>query len=356
MNIYTNCSLLHYNTFGIQVRADMLVEYESVGELKQALALYHERMGEKPLLHIGGGSNLLFLCDFKGMVLHSLVEGYKVVGEEGDDVLVRVGAGMTFDDFVSESLWRGWYGLENLSGIPGQVGASAVQNVGAYGTEVGSLIEKVEGVSLSDGSQHSWKGAECGYAYRQSIFKQELAGQYAITYVTYRLHRTFRPQLEYGGVRQAMAEAGFSEDTLTAMKLRQVILFIRRQKLPDPAIQGNAGSFFMNPVVSKREFDSLCRRFPGIPGYRQGEDAFKVPAAWLIEQCGWKGRRWNDSPAAVHDRQPLVLVNKGGARGTEILHLCEDIQTDVKKKFGIELRHEVNIVAPEGDLDDIDDD
>ena len=353
MNIYPNCSLLRYNTFGIQVKADVLVEYENIKELKQALELYHERMEEKPLLHIGGGSNLLFLCDFQGMVLHSLVEGYTVVGEDGDDVLVRVGAGMTFDDFVSDSIWRGWFGLENLSGIPGQVGASAVQNVGAYGAEVGSLIELVEGVSLSDGSLHSWKGTECGYAYRQSIFKQELARQYAITYVTYRLHRTFRPQLEYGGVRQAMAEAGLNEDSLSAMKLRQVILSIRRKKLPDPAVQGNAGSFFMNPVVTKRKFDSLCKRFPDIPGYKQGKDTFKVPAAWLIEQCGWKGRRWHDSPAAVHDRQPLVLVNKGGASGTEILRLCEDIQLDVKKKFGIKLRHEVNIVAPGGYFEEI---
>ena len=353
MNIYPYCSLLRYNTFGIQVKADLLVEYASVGELKQALALYHERMSEKPLLHIGGGSNLLFIYDFRGMVLHSLVDGYSVIAEEGDDVLVRVGAGMTFDDFVSDSLWRGWFGLENLSGIPGQVGASAVQNVGAYGAEVGNLIETVEGVSLSDGSMHKWHGSECGYAYRQSIFKQELARQYAITYVTYRLHRTFRPSLEYGGVRQAMEQAALTEDSLTAMKLRQVILSIRRHKLPDPAVLGNAGSFFMNPVVTKRKFMSLRSRYPDIPGYMQGANAYKVPAAWLIEQCGWKGRRLNDSPAAVHDVQPLVLVNRGGARGSDILHLCEEIQTDVKKKFGIKLRHEVNIVAYGGEFEEI---
>ena len=353
MNIYPDCSLLRYNTFGIQVKADLLVEYESVAELKQALTLYHERMEAKPLLHIGGGSNLLFLTDFRGMVLHSLVEGYSVVGEEGDDVLVRVGAGMTFDDFISDALWRGWFGLENLSGIPGQVGASAVQNVGAYGVEVGNLIELVEGVSLSDGSPHEWRGTECGYAYRQSIFKQELSRQYAITHVTYRLHRTFRPQLGYGGVRQAIAEAGLDEDSLTAMKLRQVILFIRRRKLPDPAVLGNAGSFFMNPVVTKRRFQSLRKQFPDMPGYEQGKNAYKVPAAWLIEQCGWKGRSWRDSPAAVHDSQPLVLVNKGGASGTEILRLCEDIQEDVMKKFRIKLRHEVNIVAPGGYFEEI---
>ncbi len=326
----------------------MLVEYSSEDELHQALDLRSREMPHSPLLHIGGGSNILFLDDFPGMVLRSRIEGISLISEEGDDVVVRVGAGTSFDELVSESIWRGWYGLENLSGIPGQVGASAIQNVGAYGAEAAQLIELVEGISLTDGKPCSWLRQECNYGYRQSIFKQELAGRYAITYVTYRLHRTFRPNLEYGGVRKAVESALIPEEQLTAMQLRQVILGIRRHKLPDPAELGNAGSFFMNPVVTKRKFQNLRRRFPDMPGFELGADEVKVPAAWLIEQCGWKGRQWRDSPAAVHDRQPLVLVNRGGARGVEIYYLCEEIQYDVKKKFGIQLHHEVNVIDWDG--------
>jgi len=348
MNIQTSCSLQPYNTFSIFVKASLLIEYASEDEFRQALTIRAQRQPRKPTLHLGAGSNVLFTTDFPGTILRSLITGYELVGEDGDDVLVRVGAGMLFDDFVGEAIWHGWYGLENLSAIPGQVGASAVQNIGAYGVEVGHLIERVEGLSLRTGLPKSWEGAQCRYGYRQSIFKQELARKYAITYVTYRLHRTFRPRLDYGDVRETVVKAGLKEENLTAQQLRQVIMHIRRQKLPDPAVIGNAGSFFMNPVISEADFTRLRQKYPSIPGFPIADGNVKVSAAWLIDQCGWRGKRLKDTDAAVHDRQPLVLVNLGNAKGHSILMLCHDIQFDVHARFGILLRPEVNIIGPVG--------
>ena len=332
------------NTFGIEAQCRELITYNSEEALQEALASIHDRYEGLPVLHVGCGSNLLFLGDYKGIVLKSAIKGFTVKNETDDEVLVEVGSGEICDDFIAGAVQRGWYGMENLSLIPGQIGAAAVQNIGAYGVEACDVIEEVHGISLKDGSEHLWKRDDCKYSYRQSIFKDELWGKYAIIRVTFRLSKHFEPNLQYGGLCKAIEQAGFSEKTLTAEQLRQVIIGIRRAKLPDPAVQGNAGSFFKNPVVPEQQAKFLLSEYPKMPHYpAEGTGGkVKLAAGWLIEQAGWKGRSLG--PAAVHDRQALVLVNKGGATGRDIQKLCEAIKKDVADKFGIELEPEVNFI------------
>jgi len=259
------------------------------------------------------------------------------VSEDADHVWVRVGAAIVWDDFVAYSIANGWSGAENLSLIPGEVGASAVQNIGAYGLEAKDLIEKVECISLSDGTRRVFKNEECNYAYRSSIFKHELKGQYAVTYVTYRLSKQFVPHLDYGNLREQLA----SNPSLSAAAVRQKVIEIRRSKLPDPEVLGNAGSFFMNPIVTREQFEALRAAYPQIP-YYDVPNGVKIPAGWLIEQCGWKGRTLGR--AGVYEKQALILVNRGGATGEEVVRLCRTIQQDVFKKFGIEIHAEVNLI------------
>ena len=330
------------NTFGIEAQCRELITYDSEEALREALARIHKLYADLPLLHIGCGSNLLFLGDYKGIVLKSSIKGMRLKDETESEVLVEVGAGEVCDDFIAEAIRRGWYGMENLSLIPGQIGAAAVQNIGAYGVEACDVIDEVKGISLKDGAEHIWKRDECKYGYRQSIFKEELWGKYAITRVTFRLSKHFEPKLQYGGLVKATQLAGFAESTLTAEQLRQIIIDIRRAKLPDPKEQGNAGSFFKNPVVSKEKAEQLLSEHPAMPHYPAENGKVKLAAGWLIEQAGWKGRSLGQ--AAVHDRQALVLVNKGGATGQDIQRLCEAIKKDVKKQFGIELEPEVNFI------------
>lgn len=338
-----NKPLLAYNTFGVEARADAFISYTSEDDLREALAVCRRRFPHLPLLHIGGGSNLLFLADYHGVVLYSCIRGVELLGEEGGDVLVRVGSGVTHDDWVALAVAEGWHGMENLSLIPGQVGASAVQNIGAYGVEAADVIHSVRGVSLQTGEAREWTNAECRYAYRSSVFKGALRGQYAITYVTFRLSRTFSPRLDYGGLRATLDASGTAPGSCTAAQLRDIIIGVRRAKLPDPAVTGNAGSFFMNPVVDADTFGRLRSEYPSMPYYDAGPGLYKVPAGWLIEKCGWKGRQLGR--AAVHSRQALVLVNGGGATGHDILALCEAVRADVRATFGIDLRPEVNIIG-----------
>lgn len=335
-------SLLKHNTFGIDAKARVLITYESEEALREALTVVHDKYADLPLLHIGCGSNLLFLGDYPGVVLKSEIKGITVKDETADDVLVEVGSGEICDDFIAQAIRRGWYGMENLSLIPGQIGAAAVQNIGAYGVEACDVIEEVKVICLIDGTEHSWKCADCKYGYRQSIFKEELWGKYAITRVTFRLSKHFVPKLQYGGLVKAIEQAGLSESTLTAMQLRQIVIDIRRAKLPDPAEQGNAGSFFKNPIVSADKAGQLLSEYPTMPHYPAEEGKVKLAAGWLIEQAGWKGKSLG--PAAVHNRQALVLINKGGATGHDIQRLCEAIKKDVADRFGIELEPEVNFI------------
>ena len=332
MKEYTNYSLLNHNTFGMDVKARRYVEYDSEDELK---ALIPTLSGV--VLHIGGGSNLLFKGNFDGIVLHSAIKGIEVMEETADMVLVRVGAGEVWDDFVAWAVEHGYGGVENLSLIPGEVGASAVQNIGAYGVEAKDFIVLVDAMELSNGQKRIFGNQECDYAYRQSIFKNQLKGKYAITYVTYRLQKQPMLKLEYGNIRAVLGD----REEVTVADVRQAIIDIRNAKLPNPKVQGNAGSFFMNPVVSREKFLSIQKDYPQMPFY-EVEGGVKIPAGWMIDQCGWKGKSLGR--AGVHDKQALVLVNLGGATSDEIITLCDTICHDVHEKFGIDIHPEVNLI------------
>ena len=317
----------------MDVRADSLIDWASTDELKNVL---HDI--EKPILMVGGGSNLLFMGDFRGTVLHSTISSIDVIGGDSDHVHVRVGAGVIWDDFVAWCSINGYWGVENLSAIPGEVGASAVQNIGAYGVEAKDVIDTVQTICLADGSERDFTNAECRYAYRQSIFKNELKGQYAVTYVLFTLSKVPQPKLGYGVIAQEVERLGGP----TLENIRKAVISIRESKLPDPKVLGNAGSFFMNPVITEQEFNIIRSNYPDVPSYPAPDGMVKVPAGWLIEKTGWKGRSLG--PAAVYEKQALVLVNKGGATGADIKHLADTIIEDVKQKFGITLSAEVNYI------------
>ena len=338
MNIYTDYSLKSRHTFGMDVKTALFIEYATKEELKEILQ--NQQLEEGRWLHIGGGSNLLFMGDYPGTILHSSIKGYEVLSEDAEEVVVRVGAGEVWDDFVAYTVAQGWYGAENLSWIPGEVGASAVQNIGAYGVEAKDLIVNVETIEVATGEERIFSNAECAYAYRESIFKLSLKGQYIVTHVSYRLKKTPSYHLDYGNVRAELAKANFD---LTLANVRQVIIDIRQAKLPDPNVQGNAGSFFMNPIVPRAHFEALLKDYPQIPHYEVDADRVKIPAAWMIDQCGWKGKRLGN--AGVHDKQALVLVNCGGATGAEVVRLSEEIQQSVFKMFGIQIYPEVNFIG-----------
>lgn len=338
MKVFSDYSLLAHNTFGLDGRCRRFVEYDTVDD---ALQLARELADTtEPLLILGGGSNLLLTSDFPGTVVHSAIRGVDIVEEDDADVLVRVGSGEVWDDFVALCVERGWCGAENLSLIPGEVGASAVQNIGAYGAEVSSIIYKVEAVDLRNGQLCEIPAADCAYGYRMSRFKREWKNRFLITHVVYRLKKHFEPRLDYGNIKAELERRGIT--TPTMQELRQVIISIRQDRLPDYHVEGNAGSFFVNPVVSREQYETLLRQYPEMPHYHVDSDHEKIPAGWLIEQCGWKGQTLGR--AGVHHRQALVLVNRGGATGAEILTLCDRIREDVKQRFGIDIHPEVNVV------------
>lgn len=338
-----DCSLLAHNTFGIEARCRRFLEFDTVDEARQVAGiLAHTDM---PFIIVGEGSNLLLTRDYEGIVVHSAIRDKAMVMADAcagnaDDVFVSYGSGVTWDDVVAESVANGWHGAENLSLIPGEVGASAVQNIGAYGAEAKDLIFDVEAVEIATGNVVRLFNADCEYAYRQSRFKHEWKNKYLITHVTYRFSRTFTPDLDYGNIRHSLESKGIAMPT--AEQLRQTIIEIRQAKLPDPKVMGNAGSFFMNPVVGHDVYERLAAQYEGMPHYVVDPEHIKIPAGWMIEQCGWKGRSLGR--AGVHDRQALVLVNRGGATGGEVVTLYEQIIKDVKAKFGIEIHPEVNVI------------
>ena len=338
-------SLLAHNTFGIDAKCSRFVEYASVEEAQQLVVSLTE--ADQPLLILGGGSNLLLTGDYQGTVLHSAIKGIEVMEnssfenqeDEKGSVFLKCGSGEVFDDVVAYAVEHGYHGAENLSIIPGEVGASVVQNIGAYGVEAKDIIYKVEAVEIATGKVVNFDNADCQYSYRQSKFKHEWRDKYLVTHVIYRLSKTFTPDLDYGNIRTSLAAKHIAEPT--AQQLRDVIIEIRNAKLPDPKVEGNAGSFFMNPIVEKAKYDELAAQYPGMPHYTIDAEHEKIPAGWMIDQCGWKGK--NLGRAGVHDKQALVLVNRGGATGEEIVKLCETIRKDVFEKFGIEIHPEVNV-------------
>lgn len=338
MKIYNNYNLKHHNTFGISAECKRFIEFADEQELAEAITEIKDN--DEPLLIIGEGSNLLLTKDFHGTVIHSAINGIEAT-IINDDIFVKAGSGVIWDDLVKYCIDNGYHGLENLSYIPGSVGASAVQNIGAYGCEAKDVIHSIEAVEIANGSKHVINNADCQYSYRNSKFKNEWRNKYIITHVIYKLSKTFIPHIEYGNIKNELINTGYSY-TPNAKQLREVIINIRKEKLPEPKDEGNAGSFFMNPVVNRSTFDSLIKEYPDMPHYNIEADLEKIPAGWLIEKCGWKGKTLG--AAGVHNKQALVLVNKGGATGMDILKLCETIREDVKMKFGITIYPEVNIL------------
>jgi UDP-N-acetylmuramate dehydrogenase len=334
--ILRNVSLKNYNTFGLNYKANCLI---SVKSEKDAISVLKKRSSLKePLFILGGGSNLLFIKDFDGTIIHTENKGIFVEKQKKDFVIVSSDAGVIWDDLAEWTVSQGYGGLENLSFIPGMVGATPIQNIGAYGVEAKEIIERVRTVSLSNGTIKEFSNNECLFNYRDSIFKGELKGKYLVTKVFFRL--TTKPILntEYDSLKAEVAKLG----PLSLRTVRQAVINIRRSKLPDPEIIGNAGSFFKNPVVTAKVADNLKSKYPGIPCYQDTGGYIKIAAGWLIDQIGWKGIRIGNT--GVHDNQALVLVNYGNATGKEILELSEAINKSVFDRFGIELQREVEVI------------
>jgi len=330
-------SLKPYNTFGIDVRArfftEALTEEDVIG-LAGNLQDVH-----LPLLILGGGSNVLFTKDFPGTVLKISTKGILVIKEDEGTVWVKANAGENWDDLVKFCVESGWGGLENLSAIPGNAGTSPVQNIGAYGVEMKDTFCELEAFDLESRGKRIFSKEECGFGYRESIFKLKYKGRFIILNVTFRLKKNPVLCLDYGNIREELNHMKVDHPGIA--DVREAVCHIRSRKLPDPAVKGNAGSFFKNPVILPQQFENLKQSFPGIVSFPQ-EGKIKLAAAWLIEQCGWKGKRAGN--AGVHSTQPLVLVNHGNATGPEIINLSDEIRQSVYQKFGVMLETEVNVI------------
>ena len=340
-------SLRPFNTFGLEVTARYFARFATMEALRALLALPEVQAG--PLLILGGGSNLLLTQDFGGVVLKNELKGLEISSEDAEShtALLRAGAGESWHGLVEYALDEGLSGVENLSLIPGTVGAAPLQNIGAYGTELQDTFERLEALAISTGQLRVFNKEECGFGYRESVFKSTLKGQFVVTAVVLRLHRASagRPaNVGYGAIRETLAELGIEAEP-SPRDVSEAVVRIRHAKLPDPAKIGNAGSFFKNPELSQRKFEELQARYPGLPGYPL-PGGVKVPAGWLIEQAGFKGLRRGAGAGThgVHAQQALVLVNHGGATGQELRELAEEIIRAVRERFGIELHPEVNIL------------
>ena len=317
----------------MDVKAAHFVEFTTVEDV---ISIAKE-LGERKHLVIGGGSNLLFMGDYDGVILHSAIKGVEVIGENEDSVFVRAGSGINWDEFVAYTVSQGWQGLENLSAIPGEVGASAVQNVGAYGVEAGDRIEKVEAVSLLDASLKVFTKEECAYAYRDSIFKNSEKGKNIITHIIFKLNKKPDFVLSYGNLKEQCEAMG----GVTAENIREAVCKTRAAKLPDPAELGSAGSFFMNPVVDSAKAEQLKELYPEMPVY-PATGGVKLSAGWLIDRCGWKDR--SSERVGVYRNQALVVVNLGGATGKDVMDFATQVQESVKEKFGVNIFPEVNVI------------
>ena len=337
MNIQENISLKALNTFGFDQTARFFAVADSVEGLKAALTWANE--SELNMLILGGGSNILLTQDFDGLVIKVALKGIDLVQEDDKHIWVKVGAGEVWHDLVIFSIEKNWAGIENLSLIPGTVGASPMQNIGAYGVEIKEVFESLEALNRSTLEIETFSAEACEFGYRESVFKRRLKDQYVICSVTFKLNKVPNFRVEYGAIQDVLKEKGVNR--LNIKEVSDAVVEIRKSKLPDPSKIGNAGSFFKNPTISQNQYTTLLAEFPGIPGY-PNEDGVKVPAGWLIEQAGWKGHRVGE--IGVHVKQALVLVNYGSGNGSEVKALAIQIQQSVREKFGIELSPEVNFI------------
>lgn len=339
MRIEEHYSLERYNTFHLPVKSRWFMEYENEEELMRILR--DEYFQENISLHIGEGSNLLFLNDYNGVIVHSLIKGIILIKETDNSVLLRVGAGEKWDDVVAYAAKNGWGGIENLSLIPGEAGAAAIQNIGAYGVEIKDVIETVEAYNQLSFEKRIFTNEECEYAYRYSFFKNEYNDPHIVTHITLRLSK--KPQtfhLHYGNLKE---ELGSDHKELTPALVRKAVISVRKKKLPDPDELGNAGSFFMNPKVTIEKFEQLKAQYPQMPSYACADGHVKLSAGWLIEQCGFKEKRHGS--VGVYEKHALVLVNYGEANGHEIALFAEAIRTAVSNRFGVELIPEVKYIG-----------
>ncbi len=338
MNLLRNISLKTYNTFGIDVSTAFFAEIFSAEELTEALKWAHD--GEIQVLILGGGSNVLFTKDFNGLVIKNSIPGIKITGEDEKHFYINAGSGVVWHEFVLFCLENNYAGVENLALIPGCCGASPMQNIGAYGVEIKEVFHELNALNKFELSNQKFNSAACEFGYRESVFKNKYKDQFVITDVTYRLNKTPNFNIEYGAIRQQLEQDHVKD--LSIQAIADAVIKIRSSKLPDPKNIGNAGSFFKNPSVPKNIFDELKQKFPAIVAYPNTDGTMKIAAGWMIEQCGFKGFRKGD--AGVHNKQALVLVNHGNARGAEVLQLCHDIKNAVFKKFGVTIMPEVNII------------
>jgi UDP-N-acetylmuramate dehydrogenase len=332
-----NYSLKSLNTFGIDAKAKYYLTFTIAEDFAQFFDQYPSFKLEKKLF-LGAGSNLLFVTDFDGLIVHPKIEGIKCIKDDGNNVDLEVGAGVNWDYFVNYCVENEYYGVENLSLIPGNIGAVPVQNIGAYGVEASALVYQVNGIRLDTLQSKSINGIDCEFDYRTSLFKEKLKDNFLVTSVIFRLSKQPNFKIQYEGLVDKIAQFG----PLNIQNIRKAIIAIRQSKLPDPAVLGNAGSFFKNPIVTESQSIALRQQYSDIPLYPFKPGLVKVAAGWLIEKAGWKGKSLGN--AAVHDRQALVLINKGEATGEEIFQLSQTIAADVRSKFGIALEREVQLV------------
>jgi UDP-N-acetylmuramate dehydrogenase len=338
MNILQNHSLKPYNTFGLEATARYFVEVKTVDELQEVLQ--HEELKGLPRFILGGGSNILLTNNFDGLVIKNSIKGMELLREDDKHVWLKVGSGEVWHELVMYTINQGWGGIENLSLIPGQVGAAPMQNIGAYGVELEATFDSLYAVNMQTTEVRTFAKDECHFGYRESVFKTKLKGQYCIVSVTFRLNKQPTFNISYGDIKRILDDMQIWEPTVKSVS--DAVIKIRQSKLPDPKVLGNSGSFFKNPEIPKEQFDALQQYFPLIPSYPTPSGLVKVPAGWLIEQAGWKGKRVGNTGS--HAQQALVLVNYGGATGQEIYQLALDIQASVKEKFGITIVPEVNVV------------
>lgn len=334
--VLENISLKKYNTFAIEANTRYFASFGSIQKLMEILK--NPKFRKTPRLILGGGSNILFKNDFEGLVLQNNILGINCISEDKETITLQVGAGEDWDDLVAYTVKNNWSGLENLSYIPGNVGASPIQNIGAYGEEVKNTITEVETIDLEKMEKVVYPKSDCKFGYRNSIFKQELKGKRLITHVIFRLNKKHIFNLDYGVLKETVEKNG----KVNLHNVRNSVIAIRKSKLPEPEELGSAGSFFKNPVIQTTLFTKLKKQYPDIPHYPVEQNQVKIPAGWLIDKLGWKGYREGD--AGVHKNQALVLVNYGKASGQEIFNLSQKIVGSVQEKYGIELEYEVNVV------------
>jgi UDP-N-acetylmuramate dehydrogenase len=335
--IQSNVSLKEFNTFGIDVSAKLFSQVDNEDHVRRVIQ--SKEFGNNSSLILGGGSNLLFTKNYDGIIIRNHIQGIEIIEDNSDSVLVKVGGGVVWHDFVLYCIENGWYGIENLSLIPGNVGASPMQNIGAYGVEIKEVFHELEAIHLKTGEIHYFENSDCQFGYRESIFKNKFKGEYLISRVVYKLSKKEGFTISYGAIEKQLEDMGVQ--VLSAKSVSDAVIAIRQSKLPDPSKIGNSGSFFKNPIVSEKTYNSVKVNFPNLVGYSAGKDLMKIAAGWLIDEAGWRGKSFANY--GVHKNQALVLVNYGGASGKEIYGLSSEIIDSIKDKFGIVLEREVNI-------------